>query len=49
MVGAGGIGFELISSLRILQYNQVSAIMLVILVMVMIVDWFSGYLRHKFK
>jgi len=49
MVGAGGIGFELISSLRILQYNQVSAIMLVILVMVMIVDWFSGYLRRKFK
>ena len=49
MVGAGGIGFELISSLRILQYNQVSAIMLVILVMVMMVDWFSGYLRRKFK
>jgi phosphonate transport system permease protein len=49
MVGAGGIGFELMSSLRILQYNQVSAIMLVILVMVMIVDWFSGYLRRKFK
>jgi phosphonate transport system permease protein len=49
MVGAGGIGFELMSSLRILQYQQVSAIMLIILVMVMIVDWFSGYLRHKFK
>ena len=49
MVGAGGIGFELMSSLRILQYNQVSAIMLVILAMVMIVDWFSGYLRRKFK
>ena len=49
MVGAGGIGFELMSSLRILQYNQVSAIMLVILAMVMIVNWFSGYLRRKFK
>jgi phosphonate transport system permease protein len=49
MVGAGGIGFELMSSLRILQYSQVSAIMLVILVMVMIVDWLSGQLRHKFK
>jgi phosphonate transport system permease protein len=49
MVGAGGIGFELKSSLRILQYSQVSAIMLVILLMVMIVDWFSGYLRRKFK
>ena len=49
MVGAGGIGFELIGALRILQYNQVSAIMLVILVMVIVVDWFSGYLRRKFK
>jgi phosphonate transport system permease protein len=49
MVGAGGIGFELMSSLRILQYNQVSAIMLIILFMVVIVDWFSGQLRRKFK
>jgi phosphonate transport system permease protein len=49
MVGAGGIGFELMSSLRILQYQQVSAIMLVILAMVVIVDWFSGQLRRKFK
>ena len=49
MVGAGGIGFELMSSLRILQYNQVSAIMIVILVMVMLVDWFSGLARRKFK
>ncbi len=49
MVGAGGIGFELIGALRILQYREVSAIMLVILVMVIVVDWFSGYLRRKFK
>ena len=49
MVGAGGIGFELMGALRIMQYSEVSAIMLVILVMVTIVDWFSGYLRRKFK
>jgi phosphonate transport system permease protein len=49
MVGAGGIGFELMGALRIMQYREVSAIMLVILVMVTIVDWFSGYLRRKFK
>jgi phosphonate transport system permease protein len=49
MVGAGGIGFELIGSLRILQYRQVCAIMLVILAMVTIVDLFSGHLRRKFK
>lgn len=49
MVGAGGIGFELMGSLRIMQYREVCAIMLVILVMVTIVDAFSGRLRRKFK
>lgn len=49
MVGAGGIGFELIGALRIMQYREVCAIMLVILVMVTLVDWFSGFLRRKFK
>jgi len=49
MVGAGGIGFELMSSLRIMDYPQVSAILLVILVMVTLVDSFSGLLRRKFK
>jgi phosphonate transport system permease protein len=49
MVGAGGIGFELMGSLRIMQYQDVSAILLVILVMVTLVDAFSGYLRKRFK
>jgi phosphonate transport system permease protein len=49
MVGAGGIGFELIGALRIMQYSEVSALMLVILLMVTIVDWFSGHLRRRFK
>lgn len=49
MVGAGGIGFELMGSLRIMQYQEVSAILLVILAMVTVVDGFSGYLRQKFK
>ena len=49
MVGAGGIGFELMGSLRILQYREVSAILLVILVMVTIVDALSGRLRRTFK
>jgi phosphonate transport system permease protein len=49
MVGAGGIGFELIGSLRIMQYQEVSAILLIILVMVTGVDLLSGYLRKKFK
>ena len=49
MVGAGGIGFELMGSLRIMQYQEVAAILLVILAMVTLVDAFSGVLRKRFK
>jgi phosphonate transport system permease protein len=49
MVGAGGIGFELMGSLRIMQYQEVSAILIVILLMVTMVDGLSGRLRQKFK
>ena len=49
MVGAGGIGFDLMGSLRIMQYQEVSAILIVILAMVTLVDGFSGYLRKHFK
>ena len=49
MVGAGGIGTELMGSLRLMNYEQVAAIMLVILVTVTLVDWFSGVLRERFK
>ncbi|MBD2248049.1 phosphonate ABC transporter, permease protein PhnE [Nostoc sp. FACHB-888] len=46
-VGAGGIGFELIGALRIIRYEEVSAILLVILMMVILVDSFSSYLRRR--
>lgn len=49
MVGAGGIGFELMGSLRIMQYTDVSAILIVILAMVTLVDGFSAFLRRTFK
>ena len=49
MVGAGGIGFELMGSLRIMQYQEVSAILIVILLMVTLVDSLSGNLRKRFK
>lgn len=48
-VGAGGIGFELIGSLRILEYREVSAIIIVILAMVTLVDAFGSRLRKMFK
>jgi phosphonate transport system permease protein len=49
MVGAGGIGLELIASLRLMQYNECFAILLTILVMVTIVDSLSTALRKRFK
>ena len=49
MVGAGGIGTELVGSLRLIDYPQVAAILIVILVAVTIVDGLSGLLRRKFQ
>jgi len=49
MVGAGGIGLELIASLRLMRYNECFAILLTILAMVTIVDALSSKLRKRFK
>jgi len=49
MVGAGGIGFELMGSLRLMQYREVAAILIVILAMVTLVDALSAILRRNFK
>jgi phosphonate transport system permease protein len=46
-VGAGGIGLELMGSLRLMDYPQVSAILLCILVCVTLVDAIGGWLRRK--
>lgn len=48
-VGAGGIGFELIAALRVLEYAQVSAILLCILVCVTVVDGLGATLRRALK
>ena len=47
-VGAGGLGVEIISALRILKYEQVSALLIVILIMVTLVDSCSNFLRKRF-
>lgn len=46
-VGAGGIGLELIGSLRILDYPQVLAILIAILACVTVVDALGGMLRRR--
>jgi phosphonate transport system permease protein len=47
IVGAGGIGFELIAALRIIRYDQVSAILLTILMCVIVVDGLGAWLRRS--
>ncbi len=47
MVGAGGIGTDLIGSLRLLDYAQVGALLIVILIAVTIVDGLSHLLRRQ--
>ena len=47
-VGAGGIGTDLMGSLRIMDYPQVSALLIVILVCVTLVDAMGGVLRRRF-
>lgn len=49
IVGAGGIGFELIAALRLLNYDQVSAILLSILACVVAVDSIGASLRKSLK
>lgn len=49
MVGAGGIGFELMGSLRLMKYQEVLAILFVILITVTVVDGIGIYLRKRFK
>jgi len=49
IVGAGGIGFELIAALRIIKYDQVSAILITILLCVIVVDALGARLRRLLK
>ena len=49
IVGAGGIGFELIAALRIIRYDQVSAILITILLCVIVVDGLGARLRKALK
>jgi phosphonate transport system permease protein len=49
IVGAGGIGFELIAALRLIKYDQVSAILITILACVIVVDAVGAALRKRLK
>jgi phosphonate transport system permease protein len=47
IIGAGGIGFELVSSLKLFQYQDTATCVLVILAMVMTADYLSSWLRAR--
>ncbi len=49
IVGAGGIGFELMAALRLIRYDQVAAILLTILACVVLVDGVGAQLRKSLK
>jgi phosphonate transport system permease protein len=46
-VGAGGIGKELISSIRQFYYADVSAILVIIIATVFLIDWLTERMRHR--
>lgn len=49
MVGAGGIGFELMTSMKMFEYENTAACVLVILVMVFLTDVISARLRQMIR
>lgn len=49
MVGAGGIGFELVSSMKLFQYQDTAMCIIVILAMVLLADLFSSRIRAMIR
>ena len=47
MIGAGGIGFELVTAIRLYEFRQTSAILLVILALVTLIDQASALIRRS--
>ena len=49
MVGAGGLGFELVSSLKLFRYQETATCIIVITIMVIVADTLSSQLRHRIQ
>lgn len=47
IVGAGGIGYELLVSLKLLDFPRLTTILILILTMVSLIDAFSAYSRQR--
>jgi phosphonate transport system permease protein len=46
-VGAGGIGMDLIEAIRKFYYSDVSAILVLIVITVGVIDTLTGMVRHR--
>jgi phosphonate transport system permease protein len=49
IVGAGGIGFDLLSAAQIIEFGLVTTILLMVLVTVLIVEALAVWLRHELR
>ena len=49
MVGAGGLGFELMASLKLFRYQETATCIIVITVMVIAADMISNFLRQRIQ
>ncbi len=49
VVGAGGIGFELVNYIRGFEYNKATTMMLVLLVVIIFIDLVSNQLRRQLE
>lgn len=49
MVGAGGLGFELVSSLKLFRYQETATCIILITVMVIAADMASNWLRRRIQ
>ena len=48
LVGAGGIGFYIINYIKFFEYGKAAVFMIVVLVTVLAIDWFSVKIRDKY-
>jgi len=48
LVGAGGIGFYIINYIKFFEYGKAAVFMIVVLVTVLVIDWFSVKIRDKY-
>jgi phosphonate transport system permease protein len=45
LVGAGGIGFELIMAMRLFRYHELTTILIIIFIVIMLSEWASNSIR----